>query len=257
MEGELHFETFALGDSFIHRIDPRIRFVCALLLVFTLALIQNFWLAAAGLFLGAILTIMAALPMFKVVGRLAALNGFMLIVWVLLPFSVPGEVLFRLGPFVATWQGFCLTLLITVKSNAIILTSLALVCTMRVITLARVLEALHFPGKICQILFFSLRYFQVIHSEYHRLYDAMTVRAFSPRTNLHTFKTYGYLISMLLVRSLNRGQRVYEAMLCRGYSGHFPALRQFQIKHSDIVVLFFGTALTIAFWALEFYCKGQ
>ena len=75
------------------------------------------------------------------------------------------------------------------------------------------MEALRLPGKFCQVIFFSLRYFQVIYREYRRLSEAMTARAFVPRTNLHTFKTYGYLISMLLVRSVVQEEAAAKKIL--------------------------------------------
>ena len=249
----MQFETFAFGNSFIHQLDPRIRLVCAVFCAFSIALLHDVLSAAAGLGLGCALVAAAALPPLVVLRRLVPLNLFVLLVWVVLPFSVPGEAVCSIGPFGASLQGFSLALLITLKSNAIILTSLALACTMQVAVLVRAMEALRLPGKFCQVIFFSLRYFQVIHREYRRLSEAMTARAFVPRTNLHTFKTYGYLISMLLVRSLNRGQRVYEAMLCRGYTGSFPALRQFRLVGRDIIFLVFCLVALAGLWAMDIY----
>ena len=50
----------------------------------------------------------------------------------------------------------------------------------------------------------------------------MRARGFRPRTSRHTWRSYGNLMGMLLVRALERAQRVEEAMLCRGYNGAFP-----------------------------------
>ena len=241
----MHFETFANGSSLVHRLDPRARLLGAVPLAFSIALLQTLPTAFTGLGLGMALILTAGFPLKQVLYRLGTVNLFIALIWLLLPFSVPGDPAFRLGPFSASWQGLNLALLISIKSNAIILLSLALLCSMRIITLVRGLEALHVPNKLCQILFFSLRYFQVIHAEYHRLHDAMLVRGFTPKTNLYTLKTYGYLISMLLVRSLNRGQRVYEAMLCRGYTGAFPSLQEFQLQGGDKLFLLLCWLATI------------
>ena len=210
----MHFETFAKGSSPLHKLDPRVRVVSAIFLSFTFALGNGLCMAFAGLGLGMGLTLAARFPLLQVARRMAAVNLFLVLVWIFLPFSSPAGpgAAFALGPFTASWEGIRLAFLITVKSNSIILLNLALLCSMRVITLVRALEALRLPGKLCQTLFFSLRYFQVIHAEYHRLHDAMKMRGFCPKTNLHTIRAYGQLLSMLLVRSLNRGQRVYEAI---------------------------------------------
>ena len=247
----MHFETFAKGSSLLHKLDPRVRVVSAIFLSFTFALGNGLCMAFAGLGLGMGLTLAARFPLLQVARRMAAVNLFLVLVWIFLPFSSPAGpgAAFALGPFTASWEGIRLAFLITVKSNSIILLNLALLCSMRVITLVRALEALHLPGKLCQTLFFSLRYFQVIHAEYHRLHDAMKMRGFCPGTNLHTIRAYGQLLSMLLVRSLNRGQRVYEAMLCRGYTGELHTLQEFHLSRGDRVFLISSLFATILLWA--------
>ncbi len=232
----MHFETFALGNSPIHKLDPRTRLLGALILSAVFALLQTLPSALFALGAGLLLVFSAQLPLRPLLLRLAGVNLFIFFLWLVLPFSFQEnagglgaklDVLFRIGPFNATWQGVNLALLITLKSNAIILVNLALLASMRVLSLAYAMQALKVPSKLVQILFFSLRYFQVIHQEYHRLHQAMRARGFRPKTNWHTYRTYGYLLSMLLVRSLNRGQRVYEAMLCRGFNGQIKTLQHF------------------------------
>ena len=247
----MHFETFAKGSSPLHKLDPRVRVVSAIFLSFTFALGNGLCMAFAGLGLGMGLTLAARFPLLQVARRMAAVNLFLVLVWIFLPFSFPAGpgAAFALGPFTASWEGIRLAFLITVKSNSIILLNLALLCSMRVITLVRTLEALRLPGKLCQTLFFSLRYFQVIHAEYHRLHDAMKMRGFCPGTNFHTIRAYGQLLSMLLVRSLNRGQRVYEAMLCRGYTGELHTLQEFRLSRGDRVFLISSLFATILLWA--------
>ncbi|MCP3952682.1 MAG: cobalt ECF transporter T component CbiQ, partial [Desulfobacterales bacterium] len=47
-------------------------------------------------------------------------------------------------------------------------------------------------------------------------------------TNLHTYRTYAYLAGMLFVRASMRAQRVYQAMLCRGFHGRYISLQAFK-----------------------------
>jgi cobalt/nickel transport system permease protein len=70
---------------------------------------------------------------------------------------------------------------------------------------------------------------------------AMRVRGFRPGSNRHTWRSLGYLVGMLLVRSLERAERVRAAMLCRGYTGQFPALTSGPLLPRDW--MFFGMAL--------------
>ena len=63
----------------------------------------------------------------------------------------------------------------------------------------------------------------------------MKIRGFAPKTDLHTYKSYAYMVGMLLVRSFDRGQRVHNAMLCRGFKGNLYSLSKFSFKRHDIV----------------------
>jgi cobalt/nickel transport system permease protein len=67
----------------------------------------------------------------------------------------------------------------------------------------------------------------VIEQEYQRLVRAIKIRNFRPKTNLHSYRTYAYLVGMLFVRASERARRVHGAMICRGFHGRFYSLRQF------------------------------
>jgi cobalt/nickel transport system permease protein len=83
----------------------------------------------------------------------------------------------------------------------------------------------------------------IIKKEYNSLNEAMLMRAFKAKTNLHTYKSYAYLIAMLLIKSYERSQKVYEAMICRGFKGKFIFFDDFKIKKVDIL---FTIALIIS-----------
>jgi cobalt/nickel transport system permease protein len=88
--------------------------------------------------------------------------------------------------------------------------------------LGAALHSLRVPEPIVRLFVLTVRYLAVIGGEARRLQEAMRARAFRPGSNRHTWRSYGNLVGMLLVRALDRAQRVEEAMLCRGFSGRFP-----------------------------------
>ena len=55
---------------------------------------------------------------------------------------------------------------------------------------------------------------------------AMKARGFRLRCNPHTWRSIGYLFGMLLVRSIERAERILAAMRCRGFQGHFHSLTE-------------------------------
>jgi len=236
-------QRFVHGDSPIHRLDPRPRFVAALLLTLLIAMSTRPAVALAGLAVGAAFVALARLRPLDLLKRLLEVNVFIVVLWLFLPFTHPGEPIWHLGPLTATREGVRFALLITLKCNAIILTLTALVATVDVVRLGHALYHLRVPAKLIHLLLFTIRYFDVLHREYHRLSAALKVRCFRPRTNRHTYRTYAYLIGTLLVRSLDRAQRVMAAMKCRGFRGRFYVLDHFALARRDVV---FGAAAALA-----------
>jgi cobalt/nickel transport system permease protein len=230
-------EQFSSGESFIHRLDPRIKIVVAIPFSVVVAVSSSFLALLPALALSLILIVLTDLPARKVFHRLLLVNGLILFLWLLLPFTFRGEPLFHIGPLVGSKEGVLYASQITVKCNTILLAMIALVATIPIFTLGHAMRRLHFPDKIVHLFLFTYRYIHVIFLEYQRLVNAMRIRGFAPHTNLHTYRSYAYLVGMLLVKSYDRAERVYKAMLCRGFTGKYYTLSQFSVKRVDIVYL--------------------
>ncbi len=230
-------EPFANGSSLPYRLDPRCRIVSALLFSLVTAIASRWQPLAVALATALLLLAVARLPARQVGRRLVLANAFILCVWLLLPFTHAGTPLVAVGPLTATVEGVRLAARITVKANAILLAFIALVATMPVATLGHALRRLAVPDKLVHLLLFTSRYIHVMEQEYQRLHNAAVIRGFRPRTDWHTYKTYAYLVGMLLVRSLARAERVHDAMLCRGFQGRFFSLRPFAVNRRDIVAV--------------------
>jgi cobalt/nickel transport system permease protein len=226
-------EPFSEGNSLIHRLDPRGKIIIGGLFAVMVAVAKSIPAALAGLVLSLLCLALARLPLKKVIVRLLVVNSFIFFLWLVLPLTYPGDAVLTFGPLSATRQGLIFTGLITLKSNAIIIALMALVTTVPVVTLGQAIHDMRFPDKLCHLLLFTYRYLYVFEQEFHRLVQAMKIRGFQPRTNLHTYRSYAYLAAMLLVRSYDRADRVFQAMLCRGFHGIFYSLRTFSWHRPD------------------------
>lgn len=219
-------EVFAQGESPLHNIDPRLRVVIALLYSSIIALSSGYAVLMSGLVISALLVMQSHMNLMKVLNRLTVLGGFLALIWVLLPVTYPGKALFSLGPIHLSQPGLHLCLQISLKSIAILLALMALLATMPVATLGHTLERFGIPDKIVYLLLITYRYIFVIDQEYRRLIRAMRIRGFKPKTNLHSYRTFAYLIGMLFVKASARADRVSKAMKCRGFNGRFHSLSQ-------------------------------
>jgi cobalt/nickel transport system permease protein len=226
-------EPFATGNSRIHYLDPRLKIVFATVYSFVVALSERFPSLFAALILSFLMVCLARLNIREVAKRVMVVNGLILLFWLVLPLTFEGAALFYLGPFAVTREGLLISARITLKSNAILLAFIALIASTSISALGHALNRLRIPEKIVHLFLLTYRYVFVIEQEYQRLVRAARIRGFRPKSKMHTYRTYAYLIGMLFVRASERSERVHRAMICRGFKGKFYSLREFSFSRQD------------------------
>lgn len=154
--------------------------------------------------------------------RLVHLEGFVLMLLMTLPLTIPGTPLVRVGPLAASAEGLAQAALLGCKITAAVLTMTLLLAGLDPVRLGGALAGLRVPPRLVALFVATARYVETIGQEAARLQSAMRARGFRPRTDGHTLRSYGNLMGMLLVRSLDRAERVEEAMRARGFTGHLP-----------------------------------
>jgi len=238
----MHFDIFSQGNSVFHSLDPRIKILAFIPLIFVVALLQDIWAATCYLILAILFIFIARINLKAISSRLAALNVFIVLLWLTLPFSIPGQAVFTFKDLSFSVEGALYTLVITLKANAILLYTIAIIGSTDVFSLAHALFHLRFPRKLVYLFVFLYRYISVLHAEYDRLRNTVKARSFYPGTNMNTLKTYAYMVGMLFVNSYERSQRIYQALTLRGFRGDFPMLRHFHLHKEDII---FATVMTV------------
>lgn len=87
------------------------------------------------------------------------------------------------------------------------------------------LEKLRVPAPLVSIATFMLRYLNVINDELGRMKIARESRGFEER-GLKSWRILAQTVGALFIRSYERGERVYLAMLSRGFAGAMPRLSE-------------------------------
>jgi cobalt/nickel transport system permease protein len=212
------------GSGWLARRDPRLRVLAALAFALVTVSLSNPGVALAALVLAALLFAAGDGHLRPLLRRLLALEALMLLLLVTLPFSVAGEPLLTMGPLNASREGLATALLILLKANAVVIAVLALVGTLEPMAFAHALARLGCPEKLVHLLALTVRQVHLLERELERLRRAMRARAFVARSDRHTWRSYGHLLGMLLVRSLQRSRRIHAAMRCRGFHGRLYLL---------------------------------
>ena len=232
-------------------VDPRARIAISVLFSIVIVAARDLSTLTAALLTGALATGLVGMPLTDFVKRLVPVNLFALFLVLLLPLSAGQSPLFAFGPLHYNTEGLLLAVTIALKANAIVLWIVVLLGTLDIVTLGHALRHCGVPEKLTHLLLFTIRYLDVLHGEYLRLRTAMKMRAFRPRVGMHTYRSYGYLVGMLLVRSLDRSERIVAAMKCRGFRGRFYLLDHFAFSSRDAWFALLAFALLVLLALLE------
>lgn len=238
--------------SLIDSLDPRLRVVAAFLFALVVVSSEQFLVLLVGLATSLLLARLAKLNVKRTLRRVIAMDMFMIFLIIMLPFTTPGEVLFSVAGLPASKEGLLHAFKIALKANAVVLCLLSVVGTMSATTLGYAMARLRVPDKLVHLLLFTVRYLDVIGQEYKRMRRAMQARAFVLRTDRHTWRSIGYLIGMLLVHSLERSERIADAMKCRGYNGRFYLMDEMLFARQDYTFMVMGALFLATLTGLNF-----
>jgi cobalt/nickel transport system permease protein len=223
-------------------LDPRARVAAALAFALAVVALERLEVAAFALGAAVVGAVLFRVPPRAAARRLVAAQASLLLVVATLPFSIPGESVFRLGPLGASDAGVHRAALVALKANAILVAVLGILGTLDASGLGHALYRLRAPAGLVHLLLFTVRYLGLLEAELARLRTALRARAFRPRSDRHTLRSLGQLAGMLIVRSHARAERVMEAMRCRGFTGRFHVLDDLRWRAADGV---FAAALCL------------
>ena len=234
-------------DSFIHRLDPRTKFIITL--VFILAVISTppirWQVFALYLFFMAALLLLSKLPIFYVLKRSLVVMPFVLMIAIFIPFIKEGEVAgsynIWLWQVSVTYTGLQVLWNVLIKAWLSILSLIWLTSTTKLPNLLQGLEQLGMPRVMVMILSFMYRYIFVVVDEVMRMRQARDSRDFGGK-RLWQLRTIGNMIGTLFIRSYERGERVYAAMLARGFDGHSRTLDRLNFSQADA---YFGISFSL------------
>jgi cobalt/nickel transport system permease protein len=227
-------DRYLEGDSAIHNDDARVKVVVTLGFIFAMtSLPAGAWPAFGIMYLLLwSMVLMSQLGAGRILRRSFLALPFVLVA---LPtvFTRAGSPLFELNlgfmHLTATQQGLEFFVSVLLKSWASVTGAVLLTATTPFVRILEALRALRVPRTLIAIVSFMYRYLFVLVDESQRLLRARSARSahVSDRaggTIRWRAKTAGGMAGSLFVRTYDRSERIYQAMLARGYDGQVRQL---------------------------------
>jgi len=223
-------DTLAKGDSALHDLDPRAKLITTLVFIVTVVSFGKYELSALiPFFIFPMVQIaVGGLPLTYLLRKVMIVAPFAIFIGIFNPF-LDREILFRMASINIS-GGWVSYLSILMRFVLTVTTALTLIALTGFNTVCLALEKLGAPRPFVVQLLFLYRYIFVLTDEAARLVRARSLRVFESKGM--GFKPFVSILGHLLLRTLDRAQRVHLAMRCRGFEGHIPILRpmRFGIK---------------------------
>jgi cobalt/nickel transport system permease protein len=225
-------DELAGRDTPAARVDARAKLVVTIAYVATVASFgrgELARLAPLALF-PAVMLALGDVPLRPILVRLALASPFALGVALFEPILDRSAAVVVLGvPVSGGWLSFASILARFALSVG---AALLLVATTGFDRVAAALRRLGAPRALVVQLLFTWRYLFVLGGEAARMLRARDLRA--PGSRRLPLALGAQLVGVLLLRALERAQRVHAAMICRGFDGTFPPRRVARFGPGDL-----------------------
>lgn len=228
-------DQFSRKDTPVHRLDPRAKVVATLVFIVCVMSLGKYDLVSLAPFalFPIVLIADSEMPLDELGRRLLIAAPFALMVGVFNPF-LDRTVVAHIGPVPVTTGMLSYASII---ARFLLTTSVALILV-AVTGMTRVcaaIERLGAPRVFATQLLFMYRYLFVLAEEVMRIARARSLRSFDGRGT--GMRVYGSILGHLLLRTLDRAKRIFDAMQCRGYDGRIRTRTQLSMRGSDWLFL--------------------
>lgn len=228
------------------QLTPPTRLLCTIISVFFIALTPNGkWLTWAIYGLGVLIIIyLSRVSLVTLLQRVVIELAFVGVIILGTLFREGGTVLWSWGLLQITTVGLIILASVTLKVFLSLMMLNILILTTSIPELLSALIAIKTPPLLVAIMASMYRYIHVLQREFMTMYRAASSRnlLLSPRT---TRLVIGNMMGSLFIRTYERGEKVYQSMLARGYQGLPPVDTISPYKKRDILAFGITGSITL------------
>ena len=233
---------FFPGDSFVHKMDPRMKIIATLLFIIMLFVSGNLLGMAAGILLLAVMYKISGIPVKMITKSLKPVVPVILFTSILNIFFVSGEVLVKFFFIEITKEGLLLAALMSLRILCLIAGSSLLTYTTSPIELTDAIERLLAPlnkvkvpvHELSMMMTIALRFIPLLIEETDKIMSAQKARGadMESGTLMQRAKALVPILVPLFVSSFRRADELAMAMECRCYRGGEGRTRMKQLNYS-------------------------
>ncbi|MGA3059337.1 MAG: cobalt ECF transporter T component CbiQ [Candidatus Bathyarchaeia archaeon] len=221
----VNLEEYTEGNSALHRLDARIKLICAIATIFCIVFLTHWELPLLFFVACIVLVLYSRAPLKVYFKRLLVPISLIAFVAIIMPFTYGSTVIARV-PFLTLpiySQGIYFGVLVFTRCISAVSVLNVLILVTPITTVMDSLAWFRVPSVIIDTMFLMFRYIGVLSEESTRMYRAQESRCGHSRSVSYFKKlaNYGNIAGALLLRAFDRSVKVGEAMASRAYSGKY------------------------------------
>ncbi len=215
---KLTLDQYAHIDSPIHHWNQQLKLIALGALIFAFAFVETLALLPIMVGITTIFFCLSRLPLSFLLSRLKYPGIFIAVVVLILPFISGKTVIWEWGGISIQQEGLLAVILIVTRFICILTMSLILFGTAPFISSIKAMRSLGLPSVLVDMTLLAYRYLELFGETLTTMQQSMKLRGFKVnRFSKRNLTLLASLIGTLLVRSYEQSQRVYQAMILRGY----------------------------------------
>ncbi len=220
----------SLKDTPVHKLDPRSKFLVTICFIFITVSFPKYELSGLLplIIYPVVVMSLGRIPLKNMGVKILAVSPFAIAIGIANPF-IDRQIVMNIGSLGIS-GGTISFISIMIKFILTVGTALTLVATTGFETMCAGLIRLKIPRVFAVQLLFMYRYIFVLFDEALRMIRAHSLRSFRTYPDI---KIIGSLVGQLLLRSINRAERIHNAMVSRGFEGEIRIMKTMKMRPAD------------------------
>lgn len=238
----INLEEYTKGDSALHKIDARIKLLCAIISIFCIVCLTHWYMPLIFFAVCFGLVIYSRAPLKVYCKRLLVPISLVAFIGIIMPFTYGTTIITRVPwlmlPIYS--QGIYFGVLVFTRC----ISSVSVLNLLIIVTpISEVMDSMawfRIPAVIVDTMLLMFRYISIISDESTRMYRAQVSRCGHSKSvgYYKKFTNFGLIAGSLLVRAFDRSVIVGNAMISRGYTGEYDlfTLEKKKLPKSDTFI---------------------
>jgi len=255
-EDIMYFERFTGTKGILQEINPSVKLLSLVALILSAIAAKTIYPLLILFVVVIILCIFSKIPLGYFLKRATLfIPVFAALIASPLLFMTPGTVLAQImiGPVLIqpTIEGFLKATVFTFRIWICVATLNLLVLTTRFSQIIHSMDRLRFPKLFVTMIAITYRFIFLFIDEAYRMILAKESRTAARESRIRNLRSLANMFATLFVRAYEKGERVYLAMLARGFTPETRMRNELKIKTGDWLFLTASFSICVVISSIE------